>query len=344
MSARQAPGPTQSMQSPDTSKDTRELDALMQDKLEAHCRQQLSAMVDGALAPDEARFLLRRLQHDAELSGRWERWQVYGDLMRGGVSQLLPGDFSQRVVAALEAESMQAQPAVVGRGARGGWTRWAGGAALAASVAMAALVVVQRNPQGDAAAGATAAPVAAITQDNAPGAAAPDASNRLAATEAAPADNVPAAPSTLPGQAPAGDGGTAAVVAAAALAASDAPRRVARRQQATRAGNGTPEAASQRDTVVQPQVDADQAIAVAGVEDGSGRQQDPFGIEAPASASVRPWPRAVLPGVSHGGFNVGYGQPAQADAAQSPGFDYFEPQLPAEERVDDVQAASTANR
>ena len=39
----------------------RELDALMQDKVEAHCRQQLSAMLDGGLAPDEARFLLRRL-------------------------------------------------------------------------------------------------------------------------------------------------------------------------------------------------------------------------------------------------------------------------------------------
>ena len=39
------------------------------DKLDLHQRQQLSALVDGELAPDQARFLLRRLQHDAELSG-----------------------------------------------------------------------------------------------------------------------------------------------------------------------------------------------------------------------------------------------------------------------------------
>ena len=34
-------------------------------------RQQLSALVDGELAPDQALFLLRRLQHDVDLSERF---------------------------------------------------------------------------------------------------------------------------------------------------------------------------------------------------------------------------------------------------------------------------------
>ena len=36
------------------------------DKLELYHRQQLSAMLDGELPQDQARFLRRRLQHDAE--------------------------------------------------------------------------------------------------------------------------------------------------------------------------------------------------------------------------------------------------------------------------------------
>ena len=39
------------------------------DKLDIHHRQQLSALMDGELLADEARFLLRRLQHDRDLTG-----------------------------------------------------------------------------------------------------------------------------------------------------------------------------------------------------------------------------------------------------------------------------------
>jgi|GEM_PF-152734 len=118
----------------------------MQDKLEVHCREQLSAMLDGALAPDEAKFLLRRLQHDQDLASCWERWQLCGDLMRGAVPAVLPKDFAQRVSAALAAEHELQQAASAQRIGNGrGWARWAGGATIAASVAVAALFVVQRN-------------------------------------------------------------------------------------------------------------------------------------------------------------------------------------------------------
>ncbi|MFN7137618.1 MAG: RseA family anti-sigma factor, partial [Thermomonas sp.] len=42
-------------------------------------REQLSALMDGMLPEDQTRFLLRRLQHDAELAGSWERWRIASD-------------------------------------------------------------------------------------------------------------------------------------------------------------------------------------------------------------------------------------------------------------------------
>src|SRR5690554_8031265 len=71
------------------------------DKLYAHNRRQLSAMLDGELSPDQARFMLRRLQHDSGLADSWERWQVCGDVLRGQRNALLPADFAQKVSAAI---------------------------------------------------------------------------------------------------------------------------------------------------------------------------------------------------------------------------------------------------
>lgn len=73
-----------------------------EDRKDPQCRLQLSAMLDGELAPDEARFLLRRLQHDRKLADCWERWQIYGDLLRGSAPNVLPIDFSRQVMAALD--------------------------------------------------------------------------------------------------------------------------------------------------------------------------------------------------------------------------------------------------
>src|SRR5699024_9520710 len=110
------------------------------DKLDRYHRQQLSAMLDGELSPDQARFMLRRLQHDAELADCWERWQLCGDLLRGQRNALLPADFAQKVSAALAAGNAPA-PAAVAQPGSPRLLRWGGGAALAASVAMVALLV-----------------------------------------------------------------------------------------------------------------------------------------------------------------------------------------------------------
>lgn len=289
-----------------------ELHALMQDKLETHCRQQLSALVDGALPPDEARFLLRRLQHDGALAGRWERWQVYGECMRGGVSQLLPADFSQRVCAALEAEAGSARVVSAiasSRTARPAWARWAGGAALAASVAMAAFVVVQRDPQ--------------------------QAGGALQVASTAPGTMTPSSPAAsdaqTPGGAPAPTEGAALPSGAAAgavlLAARDLPRRT--QSRASTAGRAAQSPVTQRavESAV-PVVAQDaplQAIAVANAGPAASVQADRDPFYAEVAAQARPWPRAVLPGlVQGGGFSVAYG----ATSADASGFEPFEPRIP----------------
>ena len=111
------------------------------DKLELHARQQLSALVDGELSPDEARFLLRRLEHDSELSGSFERWQLCGDVLRGQVTRAADPDLGARVAAAIAASPDASVQAAAGGGRRFAIARWGGGAALAASVAAVAMLV-----------------------------------------------------------------------------------------------------------------------------------------------------------------------------------------------------------
>lgn len=333
--------------------DMRDLDALMQDKLELHCRQQLSAMLDGALAPDQARFLLRRLQHDHELAGCWERWQVYGDLMRGAAPAILPADFSRRVQAALAGgEVALQQQRASGGAARPRWTRWAGGAALAASVAVAALFVTQRapvQPSGGQAAGNTGTPLAAAGPERAasgrPGpeapAAAPDAARGIARAGAAPTGSTrPPAPSAPQPAAP----DAASAAAATVLAAAEAPRRGAARRNRARAralaaGPGrampaqaaaaaTPPPAATRESA--PAEDFPILVA-AGADRPAGVDQaampaapDLFVDETIAPA--RPWPRAILPGMSGSStFTVDYGAGGDGN-----GFEPFQPRLPAE--------------
>lgn len=311
----------------------RDLDSLMQDKLEIHCRQQLSAMLDGALAPDQARFLLRRLQHDHELAGCWERWQIYGDLLRGSVPALLPVDFAQRVQTALAGQDGAESIAATGTAPRPRWGGWAGGAALAASVAVAALFVVQRAP--------VEPPPA-------------DAGVQLATS--APAEPRPAVPAR-PAPAPAPSApepsalDAAGAVAATALAAADAPRRAAARRErpAVRRASITP-AVSPAASEIAPArvaVAADQpAPAPAPVTEsvqpaspdlllvGQPLVDQPL-VDRPLVnqplvnqplVTTRPWPRSILPGMSGSSLTVDYGE----QAADGSGFDHFEPQLPVE--------------
>ena len=281
------------------------------DKLDIHHRQQLSALVDGELAADEARFLLRRLQHDHELAGRWERWQLCGDVLRGKGHAPAPAGFAERVAQAIAAESSapaaSAAPHAQATRPRNLLARWGGGA-LAASVALVALFMArQQSPQD--------MPVGEGTQ--------------MASTQATSPELRPEAPA-----APAPDA-EAYAAAAVAVAASVPPRQEATRRSATRSqqaarsaqrvaradvparANGTAQGAPRG-------VDTTTLVAAAPVPAVSSNPFSHRPQEAGVVAS-RPWPRSALsayPSAS-GSLATGY----SADSAART-FYPFEPRLP----------------
>jgi hypothetical protein len=109
--------------------------------------EQLSAWMDGALSPEEARFLERRLQHDAGLRAKWERLQLARSCLRGHDLRPMPG-LADRVAVEL------AQP---GSGATRSrpWLGWA----VAASLAALAVAFVPRLSSPDAAPAVADAPI-----------------------------------------------------------------------------------------------------------------------------------------------------------------------------------------
>ena len=117
---------------------------LKQDDLRRHDREALSALFDGELRGDAARFALKRLEHDEEWRDALERWQMAGDALRGQAPVVLPPEFAARVSAAIAGDV--ATPGTRGHVRR---TRWMGGAALAASLAAVVLFMAQRTaPDG----------------------------------------------------------------------------------------------------------------------------------------------------------------------------------------------------
>ncbi|HOV96494.1 MAG TPA: sigma-E factor negative regulatory protein [Thermomonas sp.] len=119
---------------------TTETDRHCTDLTQLSSREQLSALMDGALPEDQTRFLLRRLQHDAELAASWERWRLAGDTLRGvAPAQRLPLDFALRVSTSLHGVGL---PSQVTHSAQRGthWRRWGTGTAVAAALAVVALL------------------------------------------------------------------------------------------------------------------------------------------------------------------------------------------------------------
>jgi sigma-E factor negative regulatory protein RseA len=117
-------------------------------------RENLSAGMDGELTQEELRFLLRRLDHDAALQQAWSRYHVARDGLRRQLPPLASEGFSARVMLAIGQETAVA----AGSGRRRPWLRWSAGGAIAATVAVAALLVTQpAGPGGDGAAPQVAA-------------------------------------------------------------------------------------------------------------------------------------------------------------------------------------------
>jgi sigma-E factor negative regulatory protein RseA len=98
--------------------------------------------MDGELGAEPTRFLLRRLDHDPELSATWSRWHLIRDCLAAEPARMSTrkrdDDFAAQVATTLGA----------GRDARTHtrhWAQYIGGSALAASVAVAALILYTPN-------------------------------------------------------------------------------------------------------------------------------------------------------------------------------------------------------
>ncbi|MBS0381970.1 MAG: sigma-E factor negative regulatory protein [Proteobacteria bacterium] len=109
-------------------------------------REELSALMDGELAAEPTRFLLRRLDHDPELSATWSRWHLIRACLSADAARMsapeADRDFAARVAAAIHVEQTP-QP-------RRHWARYVGGGAIAASVAVAALMLNAPGSRSDA--------------------------------------------------------------------------------------------------------------------------------------------------------------------------------------------------
>ncbi|HET7929981.1 MAG TPA: sigma-E factor negative regulatory protein [Rhodanobacteraceae bacterium] len=121
-------------------------------------REDLSALMDGELAAEPTRFLLRRLEHDPDLSATWSRWHlIRACLVSDPVRMSEPKadtDFASRVAASVAADHAPRQQ-------RRHWVQYVGGGALAAGVAVAALMLnVPNTPVGQPASVAQSRPAA----------------------------------------------------------------------------------------------------------------------------------------------------------------------------------------
>lgn len=124
-------------------------------------KEQLSAFLDGELPEAETTLLLKRLERDDELKGTLSRYSLIGAVIRSDGDIPAARNVAARVRAAIADEpSLGANP-------RNRWLRPAAGLAVAASVALATVLLLPRwMPDGDGAAAPTqvaaAAPSAGI--------------------------------------------------------------------------------------------------------------------------------------------------------------------------------------
>ena len=233
-------------------------------------REILSALLDGELPGDAARFALKRLSHDVHWRETAGRWQLIGDAMRGEAVSMAPADFAANVARALgacsDAEPVGAASATGApvRSVRQG--RWMGGAALAASLAIAAVLVVRPFQ------------ATSVTQPT------PEVASAGTAI-------LPATPAAVPKPAAPALPAAPRLVAGGDTAAAPMPATV----RSVRARAGRPVVSAEVTAAGSPEALAAAATAAPG----------PF-QPTDHEITTRPWPRAVLPSAAAGGYAVGF--------------------------------------
>lgn len=265
------------------------------DSHDSMAREQFSALFDGELPGDAARFALKRLSRDADARAAFGSWQLAGDVLRGRASAGAPAGFADRIQQALAYEASTARSDR--EFAHTPRRRWVGGAALAASVALAALFVAR------------------------PFDTPPVPATRIAAQTPAPvpADPTPRMPSLETSRGPAE---TLASVTGATTPVRT--RTQASRSPTRRAGTG----ASTRNTLASAPMSASATVAETPLLDAG---VDPF-RRLPAVIASKPWPRATLADFRGGSaLTVSYGDRGESLRSRAPvrSFYPFEPRLPA---------------
>lgn len=258
-------------------------------------REALSALFDGELGGDAARFALKRLDHDQDWRDTCERWSLVGDLLRAQGQALLPAGFPARMRAAAVAQTPAQTASATPR-----WARWSG-AGLAALVAVAALFFARQGPQ--------------VTP--------PHPAQAGVAASSPPTVSVPPAQplKSLP------DGAGVAQLASAGVLISQASNGTQRGRRAQGAARSAP--APVRALAVSAQMRVPQAIKPQTAAASSAMAATPPLLQQPidvppftGDAITRPWPRAVLPQVGgNSAMAAGFG-------TASPSFYPFEPRLP----------------
>ncbi|KFN49008.1 sigma-E factor negative regulatory protein [Arenimonas composti] len=144
----------------------------MSEVLDPALREQLSAWMDGGLAPDEARFLQRRLDHDPQLRAQWERWQLARAVLRGervrtvSVAGAVARQLAMETAATAPASAAARRPLRSGLLPRTNFER---GLAAAAAVAFAVMLWPgEQAPSAEPAAGPAIAAAPATTPTTSP--------------------------------------------------------------------------------------------------------------------------------------------------------------------------------
>ncbi len=256
-------------------------------------REQLSALMDGALPADETRFLLRRLQHDASLAECWERWRLSAEVMRGlAPAQRLPVDFASRVAASLRGEENEKVELRTPAVSSSAWMRWGGGTAVAASLAAIAFMTL---PGAVGSPGNLAGNTVVVAQSPA---------SKVIAVSNTPSPTTPAP--QAPAQDPAGAGlesQTAALASMVAVAAARPGRNNSR---------GSQRPAAQPTFTLTASNEAESADV------GIAADSNIPPLMPQADIINRPWPRSVLPQYGNSGITVGFSEGTGSAAPYNP--------------------------
>jgi sigma-E factor negative regulatory protein RseA len=106
-------------------------------------REQMSALLDGELPQDEVGLLVRRLERDEHLRRAFGNYVLAGEALRAPGGALASPGFAARVTAAIDEGAVESAPVRPSSPASTRWTRPAFATAVAASAAVAAVLLVR---------------------------------------------------------------------------------------------------------------------------------------------------------------------------------------------------------